>query len=69
MTLKLLTEHHLEFLSLKEGSTGSSESTLVKMPHCWKSHAMAQMLFDIDFNQSDQLIGDRLWRDTNSLAI
>ena len=29
MTLKLLTEHHLEFLSLKEGYTGSSESTLV----------------------------------------
>ena len=30
MTLKLLTEHHLEFLSLKGGSTGSSESTLVQ---------------------------------------
>ena len=38
MTVKLLTEHHLEFLSLKGGCTGSSESTLVKMPHCWKSH-------------------------------
>ena len=41
MTVKLLTEHHLEFLSLKGGSTGSSESTHVKMPHCWKSHALA----------------------------
>ena len=30
MTLKLLTEHHLEFLSLKGGCTGLSESTLVK---------------------------------------
>ena len=38
MIFKLLTEHHLEFLSLKGGCTGSSESTLVKMPHCWKSH-------------------------------
>ena len=38
MTVKLLTDYHLEFLSLKEGSTGSSDSTLVKMPHCWKSH-------------------------------
>ena len=38
MTVKLQTEHHLEFLSFKDGSTGSSESTLVKMPHCWKSH-------------------------------
>ena len=45
MTVKLLTEHHLEFLSLKGGCTGSSESTCVKMPHCWQSHAAAQMSF------------------------
>ena len=32
---------HLEFPSLKWGCTGSSESTLVKMPHFWKSHVMA----------------------------
>ena len=38
MNVKLLTKHYLEFLSLKGGCTGSSESTLVKMPHCWKSH-------------------------------
>ena len=38
MSVKLLTEHHLEFLSLKGGCTGSSESTLVEMPHCRKSH-------------------------------
>ena len=38
MTVKLLTEHHLEFLSLKGDSTGSSESTPVKIPVCWKSH-------------------------------
>ena len=30
MSVKLLTEHHLEFLSLKEGCTVLSESTLVK---------------------------------------
>ena len=41
MIVKLQTEHHLEFLSLKGGCTGSSESTLVKMPHCWKSHVAA----------------------------
>ena len=34
MSVKLLTEHHLEFLSLKGGGTGSSESTFVKLPHC-----------------------------------
>ena len=44
MSVKLLTEHHLEFLSLKGGCRGSSESTLVKMPHCWKSHVTAQLL-------------------------
>ena len=30
-SVKLLTEYHLEFLSLKGGCAGSSESTLVKM--------------------------------------
>ena len=43
MIVKLLTEHHLEFLSLKGGCTGSSESTLVKMSNCWKSHAAAHI--------------------------
>ena len=43
MIVKLLTEHHLEFLSLKAGCRGSSESTLVKMLNCWKSHAAAQI--------------------------
>ena len=41
MTLKLLTEHDLECLSLKGGCTGSPESTLVNMPHCWKFHVAA----------------------------
>ena len=45
MIVKLLTEHHLEFLSLTGGCIGSSESTLVKIPHCWKSHVMAQIVF------------------------
>ena len=44
MTVKLLTEHHLEFLRLKGGCAGWSESTLVKMPHCWKSHAAAHVI-------------------------
>ena len=45
MNIKLLTENHLEFLSLKGGCIGSSESTLVKMPHCWKSHVAAHIVF------------------------
>ena len=43
MSVKLLNEHDLEFLSLKGGYTGSSESTLVKMPHCGKSHVRAHL--------------------------
>ena len=45
MSVKLLTKHLLEVLSLKEGSTGSPESTLIKMSNCWKSHAAGQLLF------------------------
>ena len=43
MIVKLLNELHLEFLSLKGGCRGLSESTLVKMSNCWKSHAVAHM--------------------------
>ena len=41
---KLLTEQDLELLSLTGGCRSWSESTLVKMPHRWKSHVMAQLL-------------------------
>ena len=44
MIVKLLTEHDLEFLSVKGGCTGSSEAALVKMTHCWKSQASAQII-------------------------
>ena len=44
MSVKLLTEHRLEFVCLKADCTGSSESTLVKMPYCWKSHVAAQFM-------------------------
>ena len=44
MIVKLLTEHHLEFLSLKDGCRDSSESTLVKMSNRRKSHVTAQII-------------------------
>ena len=50
MTVKLLTEHHLEFLHLKGGCTGSTESTHVKMPHYWKSHVTAHLLRGFKFD-------------------
>ena len=43
MIVKLLTEHRLELLSFKGGCKGSYESTHVKVPHCWKSHASAHL--------------------------
>ena len=43
MTVWLLTEHHSVFLSLKGGCTDLSESTLVKIPHCWKSRVSAHL--------------------------
>ena len=49
MIVKLLTEHHLEFLSLK----GSPESTLVKMSNCWKSHAVTQFFL----SKKDEVLG------------
>ena len=48
ISVRLLTEHHLRFLILKGGCTGSSESTLVKMSHCWKSHVTAHMKGHVD---------------------
>ena len=45
MIVKLMTEHHLEFLSLKEGCTGSSEFTLVIIPHCWNH--MLRLIFNL----------------------
>ena len=44
MIVKLLTEQYLEFLNLKGGCRGLSESTLVNMSNCWKSHAAALII-------------------------
>ena len=53
MSVKLVTEHHLEFLSLKGGCKGSSESTLVKMSNCWKSHVTA-LIFHFSGSEQQQ---------------
>ena len=45
MTLMLLTEHCLEFLSLKGGCTDSSESTLAKIPHFRNHPSWLKYLF------------------------
>ena len=71
MSVKLLNIYRLEYLSLKGGCTGSSESTLVRMPHCWKSHVIfieIYLLFmrpNVDIENeihSNQLISHQLAR-------
>ena len=62
MNVKLLTEQNLEFLRLKGGS---SESTLVKMPHCWKSHVAVQLFFQ----QLPKMFGEATWVNECNKAI
>ena len=62
MIVKLLTSHHLEYLSLKGGCRGSSESTLVKMPHCWQSHATAHILTYVTPNYPTHLQTMDCWK-------
>ena len=50
MSVKLLMEHRLEFLSLKGNWNGSSESTLVKMPYCQKSNKIDNQINGIALN-------------------
>ena len=44
LIVKLMTEHNLEFVSLKGGCIGLSEVALVKMSNCWISHAVVYNL-------------------------
>ena len=53
MIAPLLAEQHLEFQSLKGGCT--CWSTLVKIPHCWKSHVMAQIGLITSFQEVKQI--------------
>ena len=62
MSVKLLTEHHLEFQRLKGDCTGSSESVHVKMPHCWKSHVAAQIKNTILSKEINRLIRSQVSR-------
>ena len=50
MTVQLLTEQRLEFLSFTGSCACSSESAHVKMPHCWKSHVVAKIPYISDLS-------------------
>ena len=65
MIVKLLSEHHLEFLSLKGGCRGLSGSALVKMSNCWKSHALAQISSYVTVNPAK----DKHQAPTNGLKL
>ena len=53
MSITLLIEYRLVFLSSEGGCTCSSESTLVKIPNCWKSHVTAQF-FQAELARNDK---------------
>ena len=55
MIVKLLAEHHMASLSLKSVCICWSESTHVKIPHCWKSHAATQII------ENFQYLKGRIW--------
>ena len=75
MTAKLLTEHHLEFLSWTVGCTGSSESTHVKMPHFKKSYIMAHLVSGFSvrlvslFHRAMGFCGFKVYKLKNFLAL
>ena len=64
MTVNLLTKHHLECLSLKGGCTGSSESTHVKMPLCWKKHVVAQIVLFKDIERFSNTFQGRAFQES-----
>ena len=64
MTVKLLTEKQLEFLSIKGSCAGSSESTLVKIQHCWKSHVMAHSINNTKYAQCALIVACVVIRST-----
>ena len=69
-TVELLTEHHLELLNLRGGCTGSFESTLVKIPHCWISHVAAHLYADPVSDQYHNYVtpNDKIYEETTYYA-
>ena len=60
MIVKLLTEHHCEFLSLNGGYRGSSKSTHVKMPrHAIMCLREIHYVMRYDVVKSDVIISHR----------
>ena len=66
MTVKLLTEHYWKFVSLKCCRKGSSEPTLVKIPHCRESHVAAT--YEPVYCQTNKL-NYATSRDSNQLVL
>ena len=61
MSIKLLMAHRFEFLRLKGGCNGSSESTLVKMKYCWKSHVVLRLNHILIDNQINDIAFNLLY--------
>ena len=69
MTVKLLTEQHVEYLSLTGDCTGSSESIHVKMRHCWKSHVHVILFCDIFSITEIKMAKDQSVTEDNDLDV
>ena len=55
MSVKLLAEYDLEFISFTGGCTGSSKSIHVKMPHCWKSrHSLYVLQLYLSYSLTEE---------------
>ena len=68
MSIKLLTEHHLEFLSLKGGCTGSSESTLVTLLEISCHGSYVNCLPADDSHEMSSLFSMRSKKDSQKLS-
>ena len=69
MNVKLLTEHYLELLSLKGGSTSSSESTLVKITYCWNSNVAAQLIKKSVHNMTTEILNKMFERKIENIFL
>ena len=65
MSVKLLTEHRLEFVGIKGGYTGSSESTLVNM-HYVAAQFMIYWLLADAYDTLGTFISQRIGKNQTS---
>ena len=61
MSVKLLTEHHLEFLSLKGGCIGSTESTRFKIRGSYRHLATSPLISRKKIIENNSSVSHRVY--------